>query len=135
MTDSLPTIAILGGTGALGTGLARRWAQAGYPIVIGSRTAEKAQEAVDDLQAVMKERAVAAVEVTAADNVTAAEQGDIVALTVPYAHHGSTLESVKPQLQGKILIDVTVPLRPPKVGTVQLPEAGSAAQEAQALRR
>ena len=133
MSDQKPTIAILGGTGALGTGLARRWAQAGYPIVIGSRTEEKAQEAVNELTALMVERGIEGVSVTAADNIAAAKAGDIVALTVPYAHHASTLESVKAPLEGKILIDVTVPLRPPKVGRVQLPEAGSAAQEAQAL--
>ncbi|NRB36902.1 MAG: NADPH-dependent F420 reductase [Pseudomonadales bacterium] len=133
MSDVKPTIAILGGTGALGTGLARRWAQAGYPIIIGSRTADKAQVAVDELQAIMQERSIEAVSVIAADNKAAAAQADIVALTVPYAHHASTLEALKTELNGKILIDVTVPLRPPKVGTVQLPEAGSAAQEAQAI--
>lgn len=133
MSDSLPSIAILGGTGALGTGLARRWAQAGYKVVIGSRTMEKAQVACDELKALMQERGVDAVEVSAMDNVAAAQAADIVALTVPYAHHASTLESVKAAVQGKIIVDVTVPLRPPKVGTVQLPEAGSAAQEAQAL--
>lgn len=133
MSDSLPSIAILGGTGALGTGLARRWAQAGYKVVIGSRTEEKAQAACEELKALMQERGVDTVEVAAMDNVAAAEATDIVALTVPYAHHASTLESVKAAVQGKIVVDVTVPLRPPKVGTVQLPEAGSAAQEAQAL--
>ncbi len=133
MSEQKPSIAILGGTGALGTGLARRWAQAGYPIIIGSRTAEKAQTAVDELKAIMSERGVENISVEAADNVAAAKAGDIVTLTVPYSHHASTLESVKADLQEKILIDVTVPLRPPKVGTVQLPEAGSAAQEAQAL--
>lgn len=133
MSESLPIIAILGGTGALGTGLARRWAQAGYPIVIGSRTKEKAEEAVNALNAVMAERGVSSVSVTAADNISAAQQAAIVAITVPYDHHASTLESVKQHLQGKILVDVTVPLRPPKVGTVQLPEAGSAGQEAQNL--
>ena len=130
---SLPVIAIIGGTGALGTGLARRWAQAGYEVVIGSRTAEKAQEAVDDLQAVMAERGVDAVTVSAMENKAAAAKADIVTLTVPYNFHADTLTAIKAELQGKILIDVTVPLRPPKVGTVQLPEAGSAAQEAQAL--
>ncbi len=130
---SKPVIAILGGTGALGTGLARRWAQAGYPIVIGSRTKEKAEEAVNELKKVMAERGVSSVSVTAADNVNAAQQAAIVAITVPYDHHASTLTAVKAELQGKILIDVTVPLRPPKVGTVQLPEAGSAGQEAQNL--
>jgi hypothetical protein len=133
MSDALPVIAIVGGTGALGTGLARRWAQAGYEVIIGSRTAEKAQEALDDLQAVMKERGVEGVAVKAAENVAAAEQADIVTMTVPYAHHASTLTSLKGVLDGKILIDVTVPLRPPKVGRVQLPEAGSAGQEAQNL--
>lgn len=133
MSETRPSIAILGGTGALGTGLARRWAQAGYRVVIGSRTLDKAQEAVADLQKVMAERGVAAIAVEAMDNVAAAGSADIVALTVPYAHQASTLQTVKAELQGKILIDVTVPLRPPKVGTVQLPAAGSAAQESQAL--
>lgn len=133
MSEALPVIAILGGTGALGTGLARRWAQAGYPIIIGSRTCEKAEEAVAELKKIMAERGVGNVSVTAADNVSAVQQASIVAMTVPYDHHASTLGSVKEALQGKILIDVTVPLRPPKVGTVQLPAAGSAGQEAQAL--
>lgn len=133
MTDSNKKIAILGGTGALGTGLARRWAQAGFAVIIGSRSVENAQQAVDDLQATMQERGVANVNVSAADNVTAAQQADIVVLTVPYAHHASSLLAVKAALQDKILIDVTVPLQPPKVGTVQLPEAGSAGQEAQTL--
>jgi len=128
-----PVIAILGGTGALGTGLARRWAQAGYPIVIGSRTQEKAEEAVVELKKIMQERGIQDIQVTAADNVSAAKQGAIVAMTVPYDHHASTLTAVKTELEGKILIDVTVPLRPPKVGTVQLPAAGSAGQEAQNL--
>lgn len=133
MSDSPQTIAILGGTGALGTGLARRWSQAGYKVIIGSRTEENAKTAADELIALMSERGVATVNVAAMENLAAAEAADIVTLTVPYAHHGSTLEAVKSGLQGKILIDVTVPLRPPKVGRVQLPEAGSAAQEAQAI--
>lgn len=133
MSDTLPTIAILGGTGALGTGLARRWAQAGYPIIIGSRTQEKAAESANELKSLMSDRGVDNVSVQAMDNQNAAQAAEIVTLTVPYNHHASTLESVKDQLEGKILIDVTVPLRPPKVGTVQLPEAGSAGQEAQAL--
>lgn len=133
MSEALPKIALLGGTGALGTGLARRWAQAGYPIIIGSRTQEKAVEAAEALQTLMAERGVDNVVVQAMDNQSAAQAADIVTLTVPYNHHASTLAGVKDQLEGKILIDVTVPLRPPKVGTVQLPEAGSAGQEAQAL--
>ncbi len=126
-------IAILGGTGNLGTGLARRWAQAGYRVIIGSRTQEKAEQAVAELKALMGQRGVDAVAVEAMDNQAAAEAADIAALTVPFAHHSSTLESLRGALQGKILIDVTVPLVPPKVARVQLPEAGSAGQIAQQL--
>jgi NADPH-dependent F420 reductase len=132
-TESLPVLAILGGTGDLGTGLARRWAQAGYQVIIGSRTQEKAEAAVADLREVMAERGVAEVTVQAMENLAAASAADIVTLTVPFSHQASTLERVKPALQGKILIDVTVPLVPPKVARVQLPEQGSAGQIAQEL--
>ena len=126
-------IAILGGTGNLGTGLARRWAQAGYRVIIGSRTQEKAEQAVAELKALMDERGVDAINVEAMANMAAAEAADIAALTVPFAHQRSTLEALKPALQGKILIDVTVPLVPPKVARVQLPEEGSAGQIAQQI--
>ena len=132
-TENLPVLAILGGTGDLGTGLARRWTQAGYQVIIGSRTQEKAEAAVQDLREVMAERGVAEVTVQAMENLAAAQAADIVTLTVPFSHQGATLEVVKPALQGKILIDVTVPLVPPKVARVQLPEAGSAGQIAQNL--
>ena len=132
-TESLPVLAILGGTGDLGTGLARRWAQAGYQVIIGSRTQEKAEAAVADLREVMAERGVAEVSVQAMENLAAAEAANIVTLTVPFSHQAGTLELVKPALQGKILIDVTVPLVPPKVARVQLPEQGSAGQIAQEL--
>ena len=132
-TESLPVLAILGGTGDLGTGLARRWAQAGYEVIIGSRTQDKAEAAVADLREVMAERGVAAISVRAMENQAAAEAADIVTLTVPFSHQASTLELVKPALQGKILIDVTVPLVPPKVARVQLPPQGSAGQIAQEL--
>ena len=132
-TESLPVLAILGGTGDLGTGLARRWAQAGYEVIIGSRTLEKAEAAVADLQEVMAERGVTEIGVRAMENLGAAQAADIVTLTVPFSHQASTLELVRDALQGKILIDVTVPLVPPKVARVQLPEEGSAGQIAQAL--
>ncbi len=132
-TDKLPVLAILGGTGDLGTGLARRWAQAGYQVIIGSRTQEKAEAAVADLREVMAERGVGAVSVQAMANLEAASAADIVTLTVPFSHQASTLESVRQALQGKILIDVTVPLVPPKVARVQLPPQGSAGQIAQEL--
>ena len=120
------TIAILGGTGDLGTGLAIRWSRAGHRIIIGSRTQEKADAAVAALAEISPETPAEAME-----NADAAAAGDIVVLTVPFAHQISTLETVKDGLAGKILIDVTVPLIPPKVGTVQLPEGGSAAKAAQ----
>ncbi len=132
-TDNKAIVAILGGTGDLGTGLARRWAQAGYQVIIGSRTQEKAENAAAELREVMAERGVGAVEVQAMENLAAAEAASIVTLTVPFSHQASTLELVKPALHGKILIDVTVPLVPPKVGRVQLPEGGSAGQIAQDL--
>jgi NADPH-dependent F420 reductase len=133
MSNLKPVLAILGGTGDLGTGLARRWAQAGYRVIIGSRTQEKADSAVADLRAVMQERGVNAVTVDAMENLAAAQAADIVAMTVPFSHHSSTLELIKPVMQGKILIDVTVPLVPPKVARVQLPVQGSAGQIAQEL--
>jgi hypothetical protein len=133
MTDGIKTIAILGGTGDLGTGLARRWVQGGYQVIIGSRKLEKAQAAAADLQQVMGERGLDGVAVKAMENLEAAQAADLVALTVPFSHQASTLDYVRPALSGKILIDVTVPLVPPKVGTVQLPEGGSAGQLAQNL--
>ena len=81
----------------------------------------------------MAERGVDAVNVEAMDNLAAAEAADIAALTVPFAHQRDTLELLKNALQGKILIDVTVPLVPPKVARVQLPEEGSAGQIAQQI--
>jgi len=128
-----PVVAILGGTGDLGTGLARRWTQAGYRVVIGSRTADKAEVAAAELQALMRERGVGPVDVSGTDNIAAAQAADIVALTVPFSHQAATLEQVKDALQGKILIDVTVPLVPPKVARVQLPTEGSAGQIAQRI--
>lgn len=128
MNITKPTLAILGGSGDLGGGLAFRWARAGYSIIIGSRNADKASEAAAKLAG----RGVVG-SVRGLDNVAAAAAGDIVVLTVPFANQAPTLEAVRAALQGKTLIDVTVPLVPPKVGTVQLPAGGSAGQLAQNL--
>ena len=122
------TIAILGGTGDLGTGLAIRWSRAGHRIVIGSRRLEKAQAAVDHLATISPETPAVPME-----NPGAAAAGDIVVLTVPAEHQVSTLETVREGLTGKILVDVTAPLVPPRVGTVQLPAEGSAGKRAQDL--
>ncbi len=122
------TIAVLGGTGPEGGGLALRWAQAGYGIIIGSRDAARAQSAAEAINA-----KIGAERASGAENVAAATAAEIVVLTVPYTAHGATLETVKAACQGKILIDVTVPLVPGKVTRVALPPGGSASLEAQAL--
>ena len=121
------TIAILGGTGDLGTGLAIRFVKAGFHVVIGSRTLAKAQKACAALARLSPQT-----EVRAMANEEAASAGDVVILTVPFAHQLDTLLPLKERLQGKLLIDTTVPLVPPKVGTVRLPEGGSAVARAQA---
>jgi 8-hydroxy-5-deazaflavin:NADPH oxidoreductase len=122
------TIAVLGGTGQEGRGLALRWAYAGYPVIIGSRDAERAKATASAML-----QHVPAANLSGADNRSAVERCNIAVLTVPYAAHRSTLESVKDMLQGKVLVDVTVPLIPPKVARVQLPPEDSAAMAAQAL--
>lgn len=122
------TIAVLGGTGPEGGGLALRWAQAGHNVIIGSRDAARAQAAAEAINA-----KIGAERASGAENVAAATAAEIVVLTVPYAAHGATLETVRPACQGKILIDVTVPLVPGKVTRVALPPGGSASLEAQAL--
>ncbi len=121
-----PTIAIIGGSGELGSGLARLWAQAGYPILIGSRSAEKADEAVKALT-------VAGASVRGATNIEAAQAADVVVLSIPYSHHDATLLEIGAYVDGKIVIDAVVPLVPPKVSVVQLPSAGSPAVVAQAM--
>lgn len=133
MKNNLPTIAILGGTGDLGSGLALRWLTAGYKVVIGSRTIDKANDAVETLNEILHQRGIESPAVSAMDNSNAAQVADIVALTVPFSHQASTLEQVKDKLKDKILIDVTVPLVPPKVMRVQLPSQGSAGQIAQEI--
>src|SRR5215211_5570859 len=125
----LVTIAVLGGTGKEGKGLAYRWAKAGYRLVIGSRSSEKAVTAASEIMELLEGSS----SLVGTTNREAAEQADIVVLTVPYAAHRETLESVKSALKGKILVDVTAPLVPPKSSKVQMPPAGSAAQEAKEI--
>ena len=118
----IETISIIGGTGALGGGLARRWVQAGYRVVIGSRKTEKAVEAATALNQALPDASIEGLQ-----NRAAAAAGDIVVLTVPFAHQRPTLEDIRDELSGKILIDTTVPLVPPKVARVQMPAEGCAA--------
>jgi NADPH-dependent F420 reductase len=128
MVEQKRTIAVIGGTGAEGSGLALRWAHAGHRVIVGSRDAAKARAAADELNAILE-----AILVEAAENVEAARHADIVVLTVPFAVQIATLQSLQAHLSGKILVDVTVPLVPPKVSRVQLPQMDSCVVTAQHL--
>lgn len=130
MTDdkTLLTIAVLGGTGKEGSGLAMRWALKGYRVIIGSRETERAVARAAEMNARLGGDYLIGMA-----NSEAAAQAHLVVLSVPYAAHQSTLESVRAQVAGKVLVDLTVPLQPPKVRTVHLPQGGAAALEAQAL--
>ena len=127
MSDNKPVLAVIGGTGDLGTGLVYRWARAGYHVVIGSRKAESAAEAAAAMAARVPSATVEGME-----NSAAAAKADIVCMTVPFSHQQDTLAVIREAVQGKLFIDVTVSLKPPKVGTVQLPVEGSAGVIAQA---
>jgi NADPH-dependent F420 reductase len=120
-------IGIIGGTGREGRGLAIRWARGGHAVAIGSRDAARAQEKAAEVASLTGGK------VTGGDNAWAAEQSEIVVLSVPYAGHGETLRALKGAFAGRILIDITVPLKPPKVSEVQLPAGTSAAMEAQEI--
>jgi NADPH-dependent F420 reductase len=122
------TIAVLGGTGDLGSALANRWAVAGYRIVVGSRSKEKAQAAAKEMSAQTGSGAI-----SGDDNVGAARAADIVVIAVPYSSHDAILNEIKAAVAGKIIVDAVVPLVPPKVSVVQIPPDGSAAQSAQRL--
>ena len=124
-----PTIAVIGGTGAEGSGLAVRWAAAGYPIIIGSRSAEKAAASATELSEPLP---ATSAPITGATNADAAAQADLVVLSVPYDAQEGTIAQIVDGAQGKIVISVVAPLKPPKVATVWRPPGGSAAQEAQA---
>ncbi len=123
------TIGIIGGTGKEGKGLAYRWAKAGHTILIGSRQLEKAQEAAKFVNELLSGAFV----VQGDENAQVAQRADIVVLTVPFNVHIEMCNFIKPFVQGKILVDVTVPIVPPKVTRVQMPPEGSAGQQAQAI--
>ena len=120
-------LGIVGGTGSQGSGLALRWARAGHAIAIGSRDPAKARRRAVELGS------IAGGAIEGGDNEWAARTGDVVILTVPYEAHADTLRAIKDCVFQKVLIDVTVPLKPPKVGRVHLPDGKAAALEASAL--
>lgn len=124
----MKTLAILGGTGKEGAGLAMRWALHGYRVIIGSRAEEKAKTRAAEMNSELGGDYL-----TGLANADAATAADIVVLSVPYSAHRATLNAVNNQCQGKILVDLTVPLQPPAITQVNLPAGGAAALEAQAL--
>lgn len=119
------TIGVIGGTGNLGAALAKRWAAAGHKVLIGSREASKAE----DVAAQMQQKH--GISIQGSDNVSVAEQADLIVMAVPFASQASVIADIKAAAQGKIVVDTTVPLKPPKVMRVQLPEDGCAAVLAQ----
>ena len=125
-------IGVIGGTGALGSGLALRLAAAGHQVLIGSRDPQRGPETAAELTALLDARGRTGV-IEAADYETVSERSEIVIMAVRFAHQRETVAAIAPYLADKILIDTTVPLVPPKVMRVQLPAEGSAAQITQAL--
>jgi hypothetical protein len=122
------TIAVLGGTGPQGRGLARRFAQAGLTVVIGGRSAERSAGAAAELSAEI------GVALSGTDNRTASEQGDLVLVVVPWEGHPELLTELMPVLDGKIVVDCVNPLGFDKQGAFALPvEEGSATQQAAAI--
>jgi NADPH-dependent F420 reductase len=121
------SICVVGGTGAEGSGLALRWARAGHRVTIGSRDRPKAEATARELNALLGADRIGGAR--SDDGVAAA---DVVVLTVPFAAQMPTILGLKDKLAGKILIDVTVPLAPPKVSRVQLPPSDSCVLAVQA---
>ncbi len=120
MNDPRPRLAILGGAGKFGSGMAFCWAHAGYSVVLGSRDAARAARVADELNAQLGSQLV-----SGTDNLQAARQGEVVVLSVPYAAQRAAADEVRSALEGKILVDVTVPLVTGAVTRVQLPPEGS----------
>ncbi len=121
------TIGVLGGTGKEGSGLVLRWAQSGYRVLIGSRDAARADEKASELNALLGADVIQGL-----SNLDAASAANLVVLCVPYSAHAALLDTIKEAVQGKVVVDVTVPLQPPAVRTVHVPPGLAASLEAQA---
>ncbi len=124
---SLGVVAVIGGTGAEGSGFAMRWARAGIDVVIGSRSAEKGAKVAAELRAQLGD-----VKLRGTSNLEAAQMADVVVLSVPYESQAQILESILPGLKDKVLVTVVAPLLGEKKGRYVPPAGGSAAMEAQA---
>ena len=121
-------IAVVGGTGKEGYGLALNWARTGQEVIIGSRTLDRAARAAETINAAVGRTAARGML-----NRDAAAAGEIVVLTVPYDAHEATLKDIQGTARGKVLVDVTVPVDPEKPRQLRIPPGGSATEEAQAL--
>jgi NADPH-dependent F420 reductase len=119
-------IAVVGGTGHLGKGIARRLAKAGHSVTLGSRAAEKAETVAAEMNAEL------GLSLAHGANTDVVQGQDVVIVTVPYENQEATLKQIAPHVGSAILVDTTVPLMPPKVMRVQLPASGCAALEARA---
>ena len=128
MKNKIQIIGVLGGSGALGSGLSYRLGKAGYQVIIGSRNPGKSSEKVNEINQRLKQE-----KISIESNYLAAEKSDLVILAVPFSNHGVIVEEISPVVQNKIVLDTTVPLVPPKVARVQLPEYGSVAKKTQEL--
>ncbi len=126
----MTVLAVIGGTGREGRGLAYRWAKAGHTVYIGSRTPEKAERMAETIRSRLR---APDAPVFGVGHQEAARRAEVVVLAVPYRAHRATLEALRAAVQGKIVVDVTVPLKPPKVTQAWFPPAGSAALEAQEI--
>jgi NADPH-dependent F420 reductase len=120
-------IGIVGGTGREGRGLGTRWARSGHEVFIGSRQAEKGAAKAAEMSKELGMR------VSGGDNLAACSEADVIIVTVPYGAHRETFDSIKESVGDKIVVDITVPLKPPKIRSVSLPEGQAAALEARAL--
>ena len=121
-------IAVIGGTGKEGQGLALGWARAGQEVIIGSRVQERAMHSAEAINAAVGRTAAVGM-----PNRDAAVAGEIIVLTVPYEAHEATLKDIQEAVRGKILVDVTVPVDPEAPRRLRILPGGSATEEAQAL--
>ena len=121
-------IGVVGGTGREGRGLALRWARAGHHVAIGSRDGERARERAAEIAPLAPQG-----KVVGGDNAWAIAEAEVVLVSVPYEAHAATLREHRARLEGRVVIDITVPLKPPRVSEVHLPPGHSAALEAQAI--
>ncbi len=120
-------IGVVGGTGREGRGMAVRWAKAGHDVFIGSRDGARGAQSAAELSAQN------GVLLKGGDNLAAVRHAQLVVLSVPYDAHAVALESLKADLDERIILDITVPLAPPKVRVVHLPPGQAAALEARAI--